>query len=1257
MPVTDAYQVLMDLSSFTSGAQKVAGGLTLINGKFQEITNTTVKFNSQGKIAQQTFTGIATTGEKLALTLDKVKNGWQITNAKMTEGVEAERKYVEAKKAAIAALAQFTKDQKAQEKALTDNLKANIAERARAQQYAAQQYKLVKQEIKSAEDATNSANASTQGLLLSWRSIVRFFEARLLYNTISEIGAAIGNGVKKNIEFSQTLAQIRTLTPTGDFNDWAASIKRVSNELGTDALDTAKGYYSALSNQIGDNVSQIESFTRVTAQFAKVTGSSAEQANSLFSAAINSFRLNAGDASQIAGKFFKAIDLGRITAEGMSGSFGRVAAAAGAMGISLDETLAAMAVLSKAGVSDADAMTQLLNMFNKLLKPTEAMSAQIKAWGYESGQSLIATEGFTGVLKRLNDELATKGSGALAKELGDLRAIRGGLFLTGKGFQDYKDVLGQVTNSTESYNRATEITTQTTGFRLQKQLQELNNTFLTLGETIGKLVIGPVEKLGGLSNIIKVVAISAAGLVPMFLLWGTTIVGVVNTVRNAFIALRVAIMASNPLAFIAGLAASIGAYVLLSEDAADRQQRKYGETLAKLEEQNKSIIAGISKTASKALAEVDRIFNPTLQKIAGLRASLNDTFENLSDIMSSFRKRIGDIAEADFRGIEEILGRIRDKISELKSVETKALADLAKDTRKASIVSFDDSIEDLPVFQRAKKIQEHIDELVRQAAAESAAGKFADAQGTLEEIRQNQQRFIQESKAGAKELAALESQNLELKKSTNEENRTQLDLHARINNIENQRALRLKTQGRGKTKKTVGPTDEQVDLVDTKALEQISRYNESLTKLDAQTSKYKESEAELKRLREDRKGLDVETAIADQRQRMADISKQILKTARQQREEADAALKAERDKKALLEIQYDKLKDVTSLGKDNPLFNSKDIKTADQAVAKLDEIFAAVDKARKEAGLGTNLGDIIGRAQLEAVVRARALAAFTEKEAGTQVKDIEEQKRILKERIDEAKQAAQNALSTRTELAAQVAKLNADFTGYGDPGDREAQRVNKILNQMRDLADETAKAPENIASTQARFVALVDQLQALTPELPNDAELTNTWNKVNDIKNVFIGVYQANQELLNAQKEINTSTVERTRLVNDLKVAYDRLAASVSAATLAAASATAAVPQDVIHKASGGQVYGSDKVPALLSPGEFVMNAGASRKFASQLIAMNSGSRNYNGGGQVSNTNVGDIHVSMSPSGNQHTDVVALARLLKREIRRGTVKL
>lgn len=89
-------------------------------------------------------------------------------------------------------------------------------------------------------------------------------------------------------------------------------------------------------------------------------------------------------------------------------------------------------------------------------------------------------------------------------------------------------------------------------------------------------------------------------------------------------------------------------------------------------------------------------------------------------------------------------------------------------------------------------------------------------------------------------------------------------------------------------------------------------------------------------------------------------------------------------------------------------------------------------------------------------------------------------------------------------------------------------------------------------------------------------------------------------------------------------------------------------------QAFGGLMHGSDNIPALLSKGEFVVNANATRRFYSQLVSMNQ-VRGYANGGLV--TNVGDINVSMSSSGNAQADIVAIGKGLRREIRRGRVRL
>jgi hypothetical protein len=77
----------------------------------------------------------------------------------------------------------------------------------------------------------------------------------------------------------------------------------------------------------------------------------------------------------------------------------------------------------------------------------------------------------------------------------------------------------------------------------------------------------------------------------------------------------------------------------------------------------------------------------------------------------------------------------------------------------------------------------------------------------------------------------------------------------------------------------------------------------------------------------------------------------------------------------------------------------------------------------------------------------------------------------------------------------------------------------------------------------------------------------------------------------------------------------------------------------------------------MLSPGEFVVNARSTRKFYSELQAMNAGIRPVyrQDGGTV--TTVGDINVTVSGENGAAANGREIAQSIRRELRRGTSSL
>jgi hypothetical protein len=89
--------------------------------------------------------------------------------------------------------------------------------------------------------------------------------------------------------------------------------------------------------------------------------------------------------------------------------------------------------------------------------------------------------------------------------------------------------------------------------------------------------------------------------------------------------------------------------------------------------------------------------------------------------------------------------------------------------------------------------------------------------------------------------------------------------------------------------------------------------------------------------------------------------------------------------------------------------------------------------------------------------------------------------------------------------------------------------------------------------------------------------------------------------------------------------------------------------------AAGGR--GKDTIPAMLSKGEFVSSASTTKRFFSELNAMNNGSRPVyrEQGGSV--TNVGDVNVTVKGGDSSQQTVREIGHALRREIQRGNIKL
>jgi hypothetical protein len=101
-------------------------------------------------------------------------------------------------------------------------------------------------------------------------------------------------------------------------------------------------------------------------------------------------------------------------------------------------------------------------------------------------------------------------------------------------------------------------------------------------------------------------------------------------------------------------------------------------------------------------------------------------------------------------------------------------------------------------------------------------------------------------------------------------------------------------------------------------------------------------------------------------------------------------------------------------------------------------------------------------------------------------------------------------------------------------------------------------------------------------------------------------------------------------------------------------------------KAQGGPIYaamgqfvprGTDTVPAMLTPGEFVMNKASTQRLMQQLVPMNSGQYSAQYTQPGNSVQFGDMNITVNGGGTPKQTAVEIGNALRREIRRGRVTL
>ena len=1102
-----------------------------------------------------------------------------------------------------------------------------------------------KDHTKAVEKLGKKTKTTGQVMVLSWQSVTRVFLLQGIHSAISNITAALAEGAVAARKYEISLAEIQTIGR--DLNltmdQVSERVREVSEAFGIPIATVTEATYQTLSNQVTEAANTFD-FLQSASTLAIGAVTSLDSAVDLLSSVINSYGFNARDADEISGKLFRTIDLGRIRGEELANTFGRVLVLASQVGISFDEVNAAMATYTVSGLKANEAMTLLTNAMLKLIRPTDALKDVMTELGITSAEAGIQAFGFQGFLQQITKEAGSSAT-EIGKLFGRIRATRAIMGVSNEQAEIYAENLRQIKDAGEAdIFRARKTVLEIDAKQLERDIEAVKNFFtVDLGQAINSALLSLSQFAGGGVTAIKAVGVAVLTATALFVglkITGTAAFIALTTGATTFAGVLAAAQVAlglflTPLGLIIGAGVAVGAAYVVASKIINKTSI---DTFKAIEKASRiSIKKQISqiKKRQKAEKEVNDAILSDTQKFLFKRQKLfvqdqkrAERLESL--VLTSFRDQVQNRL-SEFEGFVDGL---RSKSGEAAEAIRNARDEISGIGRDISTFRFDRELVGLDAGQVVARQVEQANKLRREAQRAIREGDFDRAKELqTQALSLNQQ--------------ALQSAD-------------QLKSRTAISKIERSIVSTYKEQ-QNLQKSIVADQKKQEEVAERERASSeasLNRLKQAVTELDdLEIAAFGDPEKAKAAFAEVTASIEREFRVLGSKISISDFLglQTYIKNAMEPLRDPTTGQKARLDLiiDPNIDLIFDTLQGAWKSIPEEAKLQISDITGTSFSTA---EGFAPLIQGVVEiVKVNKDINELeFKRAELQ----------------NTQLTNLTKRKEIessivnslgIQEGIGRSVRAlgfiAVNTDKQRLEIIKAFSAVQQDLAAGNVEGvtkQIEAFEAYKLALQAE------VKTP--LGGVKGKFGGLDSLIKNLELLVANYTEAVTIRNELL-VTPVATGERnQQIQELGNALTQVNQTAVQTEAAVQQANVNTTITIKQKTAAvqeylrTLRQANQ----PSDTVTKhgititrrAAGGGI-GTDTVPAMLTPGEFVVNAKSANKFFPQLVAMNSGIKPIfrQDGGTV--TNVGDVNIhvqgSAEPKQTARETLKAFRRILRRD--------
>ena len=354
-------------------------------------------------------------------------------------------------------------------------------------------------DVKSAVSELEGAKSHLKGLKDVAKTAAGVLLGELAHDALGAITTVSGEAAQGFMDYEQTLTKIISATSlTGEeaekLRQTLMQVSESQTDLGFSAADAAAGLEALV--KAGLSADEAAQALRSALALARLEGISTEQAASLLVQTLTMFNLSADESARALDAISKAADAGIDTAAGYASGLANCGAAASNMGLSLEETLAALVELDKTYGSATESGTYLNAMFKDLVAKADDLGISL----YNTDGSMKSLDE---IIQQIRDHVASFGDNqeAINEYLSvfDVRAQRAVL-----GLINYQgsiaDTMGQMEEA-RGVQEKVNMVMDTTAGKLAKQNAEMENASYQLGQMNANLQIAWKQFAAGLGPI------------------------------------------------------------------------------------------------------------------------------------------------------------------------------------------------------------------------------------------------------------------------------------------------------------------------------------------------------------------------------------------------------------------------------------------------------------------------------------------------------------------------------------------------------------------------------------------------------------------------------------------------------------------------------------------------------------------------------------------------------------------------------------